>query len=260
MEDRELLCYTAYTMPQQNQTYWNNIAKEYDKNVSEKGDIRHEKIINPVVFELLGDLRNKAVLDAGCGNGYFSRKIAKKAQKVIGIDFTYELIQKAKRKNSSQNIEFIEGDLEHLPFPLATFDVILCNMVLMDVERLNKVVSEFNRVVKTKGIIIISIIHPCFENPPRTYSLFDGKGIRIGSIIQKYFETGLVKDEKNKINNEPYQHYHYMISDYLNSFTENKLYLEKMVEPNGFVIDKSNEMGMNSDAPTFLVMKFVKRN
>ncbi len=131
-------------------------------------------------------------------------------------------------------------------------------MVLMDVERLDKVVGEFGRVLKPDGFIIVSILHPCFENPPNTYSLFDDNGKRIGRIVQKYFETGLIKDDKNRINNEPYLHYHYMISDYLNNFSKNKLFIEKMVEPNGYKIDKDKNMGMNPDAPTFLIMKFKK--
>lgn len=244
-------------MPQQkNKNYWKNISQEYDKNVGEKGDIRHEKIINPVVFNLLGNLSGKTVFDAGCGNGYLTRIMAKTAQKVVGIDFTKELIKRAKQKESSSNIEFIEGNLEQLPFSENSFDVILCNMVLMDVERIDKVINEFHRVLKPLGIVIISLIHPCFENPPRTYSLFNDKGIRLGSVIQKYFETGLIKDEINKINNQPYQHYHYMISDYLNVFANNNFCLLEMIEPNGYEVDR--DVGMNNDTPTFLIMKFKK--
>ena len=44
---------------QKNKIYWEKIAKIYHANVGEKGDIRHEIIINPVVFEFLGDLTGK---------------------------------------------------------------------------------------------------------------------------------------------------------------------------------------------------------
>lgn len=245
---------------QTNKSYWQNIAHEYDKNIGEIGDIRHDKIINPIVFKLLGNLTGKIVLDAGCGNGYLSRRMAKTAKKVIGIDFTKELIEKASQKNNYQNVKFINGNLELLPFASNIFDVILCNMVLMDVENFDKAIYEFGRVLKKKGIVVVSALHPCFENPPNSYSLFSDNGIRIGRLVKKYFATGLIKDEKNKINDESYQHFHYMVSDYLNTFSKNKLYLEKMVEPNGYLIDKDNKMGMNPDTPSFLIMKFKKNN
>lgn len=241
---------------QKNQNYWQNIAQEYNRNIGDKGDVRHEKIINPIVFKLLGDLSGKVVLDAGCGNGYLSRRMAKTAKKVIGIDFTKKLIEAAKQEINPQNVEFIEGNLEHLPFQSDSFDTVLCNMVLMDVERIDKVIGELGRVLKQNGVIIASTLHPCFENPPRTYSLFDDKGKRIGRLIQKYFDTGLIKDKNNKINDEQYQHYHYMISDHLNVFAVHSLYLEKMIEPNGYEIDKNKNMGMNPDTPTFMIMKY----
>jgi hypothetical protein len=113
-------------------------------------------------------------------------------------------------------------------------------------------------VLKVGGTVVVSIIHPCFENPPCTYSMFEKDGKRIGRLVTKYFETGLVEDKANKIEGLAYFHYHYKISDYLNMFTKNNLFLEKIVEPNGYEI--SNDMGMNPDTPTFLVMKFVKKS
>lgn len=249
---------------QKNKKYWQQIAEIYDRNVSEKGDIRHEMVINPVVFEFLGDLEGKTVLDAGCGNGYLSRKIAETAKKVFGVDLTERLIELAKQRDNPQNIDFSLGNLEKLHFPENTFDVILCNMVLMDVERLQFVIKELSRVLKAAGILVISLTHPCFENPPRTYSVFEdknGKKIRIGRMIQKYYDTGLVIDENQVVDNgEPYQHYHYMISDYLNAFSASNLCLEKTSEPNGNEIFKSmdSDQGMNDHTPTFIIFKLRK--
>lgn len=48
------------------QNYWKTISNVYDENVGEKGDIRHEQIINPVVLGFLSNLS---------GNGYLIRKI-----------------------------------------------------------------------------------------------------------------------------------------------------------------------------------------
>lgn len=241
-----------------NKTYWDNIAEEYHNNVGDKGDIRHEKIINPVVSKFIGDLKGNSVLDAGCGNGYLTQTMAKTAKKVIGIDFTEKLIEKARDNNRHKNVKYLVGNLENLPFANEYFNTILCNMVLMDVENLDNVTKEITRVLKNNGILVVSLIHPCFENPPRTYSIFDNNNKRIGRVVQNYFSTGLVVDKnQNVVKGQPYQHYHYMISDYLNVFAKSKLCLQEVSEPNGNEILGDNG-GMNDQAPTFIVFKYQK--
>lgn len=79
-----------------NKIRWEQIVDIWDKGIGEDGDIRHRLVINPVVFEYLGNLSGKIALDAGCGNGYLSRKLAKTAKKVVGVDFTEGLIDRAK--------------------------------------------------------------------------------------------------------------------------------------------------------------------
>src|SRR4030066_1168561 len=134
--------------------YWEKVAKSYDKLVGKKGDLSHEKIINPIVTRFLGDLKGKTVLDAGCGNGYWSMTLAKKAKKVVGIDFSEELIKAAELRYSAPNLEFITRDLRKLNFPDNNFDIVLCNMALMDVEDLDKAIAEMARVLKVKGNLV----------------------------------------------------------------------------------------------------------
>ena len=91
----------------QNKTYWSSIARDYDAVVKETGDQSQQLIINPIVQELLDDLKGKNVLDAGCGNGYWSRRMAQTAQRVVGVDFTEKLIESAKSRGIPSNTEFI---------------------------------------------------------------------------------------------------------------------------------------------------------
>ncbi len=247
---------------QKNKKYWQQIADAYNRNVGEKGDIRHEVIINPIVFKFLENLEGKIVLDAGCGNGYLSRRMAKTAKKVYGVDLTENLLKFAKQQNNPNNLEFTVGTLEKLQFLDKTFDVVLCNMALMDIEKLEVDIQELGRVLKTDGSLVASIIHPCFENPPETYSLFDKDNQRIGRLVRNYFKTGLVVDKNQPVDNgEPYQHFHYLISDYLNAFSKASLFLEETIEPNGNQIFKNigkDDGGMNPDAPTFIIFKLRK--
>ncbi len=233
--------------------YWSEISKEYNKYVGIKGSNVHEKVINPSVFELLGDTEGKIILDAACGNGYLSALMSQSAQKVFGIDFTEELIREAKNKHSNDNIEYAVSDVESLPYENNFFDIVVCNMSLMDFENLPKALNEISRVLKLNGKFIASILHPCFENPPHTESLRNDEGVKKARIVSNYFKTGLIEDNRNKDN--AYQHYHYVISDYINHLAENRLFLNKVIEPNDSDILKDND---ETPAPYYLIFKAVK--
>lgn len=237
-------------------TYWGKVAKSYDKLIGETGDKAHSLVINPIVLDFLGDLKGKIVLDAGCGNGYWSRRLAQRAKKVVGIDFAEELIKIANSKPFSPNLEFRQGNLKELECPDSEFDIALCNMVLMDVDDLDKVIGELARVLKPNGVLVASIIHPCFENPPNTTALKDKKGRKIGILVKHYFKTGLVVDAKQKWDDRhEYQHYHYTISNYLNTFSKHNLYVDLTSEPNW--AEMTGE-GDYSHVPYFLIWKLKK--
>ena len=235
--------------------YWEKVAKSYNKLVGETGDLAHKKVVNPIVSDFLGNLKGKVVLDSACGNGYWSKRLAKSAKRVVGIDFTEELIEIAKSKFSSSNLVFKVCDIKNLSFSDNKFDTVLCNMALIDIDDLTKAIGELSRVLKVDGDLVISITHPCFENSPNTVTLKNEKGEKIGRLVKYYFKTGLIKDAKQGWDNQyNYQHYHYTMSDYLNAFARHKLLIRRTSEPNWAEIMKEGY----SHTPYFLIFKLKK--
>ncbi len=102
------------------------------------------------------------VLDLGSGAGndcFIARQMTGQGGKVIGIDFSKEMVEKAlanRDKLGYQNIEFHEGDIESMPLSTATVDVILSNCVLNLVPEKGKAFSEMNRVLKKGGHFSVS--------------------------------------------------------------------------------------------------------
>lgn len=238
-----------------NKKRWEEIADVWDEGIGEEGDIRHKMVVNPSVFEFLGDLSGKLVLDAGCGNGYLSRRMAKTASKVVAVDFTERLIEKATiRGKNYSNIEYRIENIENLSFTDRFFDVALCNMVLMDLENIDKAIKELARVIKVNGNIIISTQHPCFENAHKDYPLRDINKKEIGRVVTDYFTEGLVVDTY-----EGFPHYHWTLSHYLNVFSINNLHLIEAREPNNKVLlgDKMTEVVRNH-TPMFFIFKLEK--
>ncbi|MEK7089700.1 MAG: methyltransferase domain-containing protein, partial [Patescibacteria group bacterium] len=142
---------------------WNIIAHEYDALIM-RGDFFREQLLNPAVNALLPYLNGKRILDAGCGQGYFSADMHTKGATVIGVDASENLIEIAKeRYPESDSLTFFVHDLKKpLTFFSGSFDGVISNMVLMDFDPIDCAVSELGRVTKTGGFFIFSILHPFF--------------------------------------------------------------------------------------------------
>ncbi len=142
--------------------HWDRAAKEYCRDMRDIGtDLR--AIYQPAIDELLGDVRGKKILDAGCGQGDYCRKLALKKASVTGIDGSEEMITLARSKRTEVEVDYRVIDLTRkLNFPDGEFDVVLANMVLMGISRIDIAISEFARILKKNAVLVFCITHPCF--------------------------------------------------------------------------------------------------
>ncbi len=108
--------------------------------------------------------KGDTVLDLGSGAGndvFVTRQIVGEKGKVIGLDMTEEMIDKAiinNRKLGYKNVEFILGDIEEMPVENQSIDVVVSNCVLNLVPNKMKAFSEIFRVLKSDGHFCISDI------------------------------------------------------------------------------------------------------
>ena len=102
------------------------------------------------------------VIDLGSGAGndcFVARNETGPSGKVIGIDFTPAMIEKARKNAASlglDNVEFVQGDIENMPLETATADVVVSNCVLNLVPNKNGVFREIFRTLKPGGHFSIS--------------------------------------------------------------------------------------------------------
>lgn len=123
----------------------------------------------PTEFALINEGDTVVDLGSGAGNDVFiARAIAGEKGRVIGIDFTEEMIEKAGLNNKKlgyDNVEFIYGDIENLPLDINTADVVVSNCVLNLVPDKEKAFSEIYRILKSEGHFSISDIVTTREMP-----------------------------------------------------------------------------------------------
>jgi ubiquinone/menaquinone biosynthesis C-methylase UbiE len=104
------------------------------------------------------------VIDLGSGAGndcFVARALVGEKGKVIGIDFTEKMVEKARQnaqKLGFENVEFVQGDIENMPLPKEIADVVVSNCVLNLVPNKENVLKETYRVLKTGGHFSISDI------------------------------------------------------------------------------------------------------
>jgi len=112
-------------------------------------------------FEILGLKSGMNVLDAGCGTGAVTRRMAAKVDpgEAYGVDMDSLFIDEGRKLAATEgicNIRFGLGDVDNLKFDDATFDASYCRLVLMHVKNPVNTVTELKRVTKRGGIVAVS--------------------------------------------------------------------------------------------------------
>jgi len=129
----------------------------YDKNAEKYADSAEKAPPTKLIERFLSMLpKSPKVLDAGCGSGRDSRILNEKGAKVTGLDISKGLLEEAEKR--SKNIEYIEGNITAMKFPDASFDGLWSHASLVhleSIEDVEKTLGEFNRVLKSGGILYI---------------------------------------------------------------------------------------------------------
>lgn len=97
----------------------------------------------------------QSVLDIGCGEGILSCLVALKGISVLGIDISAPNILAAKRFSTGLDlsVDFIQGDVDILPFPDNSFDVVLSSHVLEHLPNIEQGLLELYRVTRSLALI-----------------------------------------------------------------------------------------------------------
>ncbi len=247
---------------------WEANAKHYAGLVSDHGTPHHQKILNPCVEELLGDVAGKKMLDAGCGEGYLTRYYAGKQALMTGIDLSEKLIRIAKEKSTeSQPIDYRIANICNMEsIDTESFDIVLCNLVILNVPCLSEALSEFNRVLVPEGVLVFSIVHPAFNiYGPGEWELGE-KDLRTNRRKGFYFKVDHYTDEKpyerywrtrkGERFPEPITFYHRTISTYIDSLIATGFRIDALKEP----IPKEDDRFFDREKriPFFMVIKAIK--
>jgi SAM-dependent methyltransferase len=103
--------------------------------------------------ETLANGRSLSILDAACGDGFLRRYLSSR-HNYVGIDFSSRLLVRAQRYYPST---YFRADLNHPPFPDATFDAVISLQALQYVDRPEVALEQAARILKPGGALLLTV-------------------------------------------------------------------------------------------------------
>jgi malonyl-CoA O-methyltransferase len=131
------------------------------------------------VERTLGNLGGRDVLDVGGGTGRHAIRLSRSGARVTVLDFSEEMIAKARGKPGAEEIRFVAHDvLRPFPLPDRSFDCVLSALVLehIPVSDLDPFFRELGRVTRNGGSILVTAMHPARFLRGRSANFRDSSG------------------------------------------------------------------------------------
>jgi 2-polyprenyl-3-methyl-5-hydroxy-6-metoxy-1,4-benzoquinol methylase len=225
--------------------------------------------LDPAHLALLGDVKGKRVLDAGCGEGRFARMMAERGARVTAFDFSPRMIEHARAAEASSplGIEYLVADMTDLSqFTDGTFDLVVAYLSLIDVPGYERALMEMARVLRTGGELHFSIVHPCFLPPDATWEPRKPGMIPIRDAdklykkIDNYFPAREVRFRMWPTAPAETINYHRPLSDYAHACRSAGLLIRDIIEPvpAAEVLAQRDYLRENLRAPTMMLFDCVK--
>lgn len=107
------------------------------------------------------DVSGRDVLEIGCGTGKNTEWLASHAASVVGLDFSPEMLRRARARVDAPHVKFIEHDLQHAwPVDDESVNAVIGNLVLEHVSNISIVFHEAQRVLRPNGTLFLCELHP----------------------------------------------------------------------------------------------------
>lgn len=195
---------------------YNKLSEDYSKT-NEKPDKKYSML--PTALKILGSLKDKKIIDVGCGDGFFTKEFSKEAEFVYGIDNSSKQIDKA-RKNPIANTEYILTDMNEYNYSIvnAIFSPFVLNY-LDNEEKLKSIFKKFYEGLTSGGIVVGIIDMP-------------------NSLVHDMKKFGSIKrvaklEEGEKMDVELYNGNEHLVT--LHSFYHPRETIEKLLLKVGFI-------------------------
>lgn len=178
---------------------------------------------------LIGNVKEKRILEIGCVGGQCSIAFAKKGAICTGIDISKEQLNYAKElaKKNKVDVKFIKMDFQNLGrFKQGSFDIAFSAWAFQYSQNIDRLFREIYRVLKKKGLFVFSLPHP----------FHDLINVKTHKIEKSYFKTGRYEELETWPDGSRHKFvgYRRKVSDIYNALAGAGFFVERLIEPLSF--------------------------
>ncbi len=228
---------------------YDKLAKLYNEKIDTKPHNAYYD--RPAVQSLVPNIKDKTILDAGCGTGVYLEWLIQQEANAFGFDASEKMLECAKERVGNKAKLFkgaFEDDFSFLEDNF--FDGIISALAIHYVENLEDLFVKFNKTLKKDGWLIFSTEHPFFK--------YDYYGIK------NYFQSRKVEsDWKDFGEIITITSYYHSLSKITEALYNSGFIIERIVEPKPTKeFEKVNKKQFDSlmEFPLFICFKAVKIN
>ncbi|MGW1341056.1 class I SAM-dependent methyltransferase [Kribbella sp. NPDC002412] len=205
--------------------------------------------VTTALFDLLGDVDGKRVLDVACGHGRISRGLARRGGSVVGVDLSTAMLGKARELEEQEplGIQYIQADASD-PRLLQgkEYDAAVCSMGIADIDDLDGALANVRRLLRRGGTFVLTTLHPCFPGIEGVSGAWPSDGTYYD---ERYWQAdGTLSTLRQQVGAN-----HRTLSTYLNTLHAHGFTLTRTAEPAPAIDPTSPKHDMNR-FPVFLVV------
>ena len=191
----------------------------------------------PQLFDLIGDVTGKSVLDLGCGAGGHDKKLIEKgASHVLGIDISTKMIDLAKKNNSDERITYQIMSMNDIDKIDQKFDLVVSSLAIHYIEDYDTLCKKVYNLLNDGGEFIFSHGHPM------------DSAVILNGLEHRYV---ILNDKKyfllSDYNNEGRRKSHWII-DGVVTYHRNMSHLVNGIIKAGFTLEELNESYATEEA------------
>jgi SAM-dependent methyltransferase len=206
---------------------------------------------------LLRDLRDRRVLDLGCGFGWHCRYASQQgARTVVGVDLSEKMLERARAMTQdASGIEYRQCAIEDIDFLSNEFDIVISSLALHYVKQFDLVCRKVHDCLVPSGEFLFSVEHPIFTALPTQDWYYGSTGERLHWPIDNYQNEGPRLTNwltKNVIK------YHRTLATYVNTLIESGFGITRLEEPKPAPELTDPDEQDQTRRPPFLVIAAVK--
>jgi SAM-dependent methyltransferase len=211
----------------------------------------------PSLRALLPDMRDKRVVDLGCGYGWFARWASGEgAASVLALDVSGRMLERAREINTALGIQYNQADLDALVLPEASFDLAYSSLAFHYIADVERAFATIRGALVPGGRLVFSTEHPIFMAPSapdwtetpegRRIWPLDGYG-REGERRTDWLADGVVK-------------YHRTLGTTMNALIAAGFTIAHVEDwlPSSAQLAADPSLAPELDRPTFLIVSAVR--